>query len=111
MRRYRKWKRLSRDEIALWVSRYQASGLGLRRFAEQNRIAVNSLRYWIHAKGHLNASEPTRAVTPRFQEIRLSRSLPLESWAVEVSLPNGVGVRFNTAAKPAWIGLVIKALR
>src|SRR5258707_15420635 len=38
MRRYRKWKRLSRDEIALWVSRYHASGLGLGEFAEQNRI-------------------------------------------------------------------------
>src|SRR5258707_15287025 len=104
MRRYRKWKRLSRDEIALWVSRYQASGLGLRRFAEQNRIAVNSLRYWIHAKGHPNASEPARAVIPRFQEIRLSRSLPLESWAVEVSLPNGVAVWVKQTRKTAWIG-------
>jgi hypothetical protein len=63
------------------ISRYQASGLGLRHFAEQNRIAVNSLRYWIHAKGHPNASELARAVTPRFQEIRLSRGL---LWVAEM---------------------------
>ena len=111
MRRYRKWKRLSREEIALWVSRYHASGLGLRNFAEQNRIAVNSLRYWIHTVDHPKASKPATTVAPRFQEIKLTGSLPVQSWAVEVSLPSGLAVRFNTTAKPTWIGLVVKALR
>jgi hypothetical protein len=95
----------------LWVNRYHASGLGLRRFAEQNRIAVNSLRYWIHTESHPKASKPVTAVTPRFQEIKLTGSSPLQSWAVEVSMPSGLAVRFNTTAKPAWIGSVVKALR
>jgi hypothetical protein len=35
----------------------------------------------------------------------------LASWAAEVSLSQGLNVRFNGTARPDWIGAVIQSLQ
>jgi len=115
------WKEVSQEEIAAWVERYRASSLGLRRFAEQNSLSVQRLRYWVYCKGDPKGAEPEVKVTPVemaavevapvFQEIKLPVSLPQQSWALEVSLPNGVAIRFSNLPKPVWLGSLLKAFR
>src|ERR1700690_3943345 len=101
--------RVSREEIASWVSRYRASPLGLRRFAEKNGISINRLRHWAYGKRKSKSVKPDVAAAV-FQEIKLTGGLPLQNWAAEVSLPSGLAVRFSAAATPAWIGSVVKGL-
>jgi|ERR1039457_5178673 hypothetical protein len=96
-RRPNGWKEVSQEEITAWVERYRASSLGLRRFAEENGIPVQRMRLV--------------QVAPVFQEIKLPASLAQQSWALEVSLPNGVAIRFENLPKPAWLGSLVKALR
>jgi hypothetical protein len=105
------WKPVSQAESTSWVRRYRASRLGLRQFAERNGISINRLRYWVYGNGERKASKPVTREAPVFQEIKLTGGLPLESWAVEASLPSGLVVRFNATAKPVWIGSVIQALQ
>jgi len=91
--------------------------LGLRRFAEENGISLQRLRYWVYGKPDPKASQPEVEVSPVeavpiFQEIKLPVSLAQQqSWALEVSLPNGVAIRFNNLPKPVWLGSLVKALR
>ncbi len=101
--------RVSREEIASWVRRYRASSLGLHRFAEKNELSLNRLRYWVYGKRN-SRSVKLAAAAPVFQEIKLPGGLP-QSWAAEVSLPNGLAVRFSATATPAWIGSVVKGLQ
>jgi hypothetical protein len=109
------WKEFSQEEITAWVERFRASSLGLRRFAEQNGIPVQRLRYWVY--GQPNPKPPAAEevlpveVAPVFQEINLPVSLPPQSWALEIGLPNGMAIRFHNLPKPVWLGSLVKALR
>ena len=99
------------DEIADWVSRYRASGLGLRRFAQEHGIAATRLHYWVYQKSR-SRSAGLEAVRPVFQELKLAEGLPLlPNWAAEISLPEGLAARFSAAAPPVWIGAVVQSLR
>src|SRR5260370_35695113 len=89
--------RVSREEITSWVRRYRASSLGLRPFAEKNELSINRLRYWVYGKRNSKSVRPAAAV-PVFQEMKLTAGLPLPSLAGEVSLPNGLAVRFMPAS-------------
>jgi hypothetical protein len=115
-RRPNGWKEVSQEEISAWVERYRASSLGLRRFAEENGIPVQRMRYWVYGQPEAQASEveteetPVQ-VAPVFQEIKLPASLAQQSWALEVSVPNGVAIRFENLPQPAWLGSLVKALR
>ena len=98
------------EEIADWVSRFRASGLGLRTFAAQHGLSRNRLHYWVYDKRH---SQSAKLLTPapQFQELKLAVGLPLADWAAEVSLASGLAVRFSGTAAPAWIGAVVQQLR
>jgi hypothetical protein len=99
------------EEIAEWIRRYRASGLGLGAFGGRHGIPAGRLRYWLYQKGH---SKPGKPLSPvwAFQEVRLPAGLSVPpNWAAEVSLSRGVAVRFSGSAAPAWIGLVVEALQ
>jgi hypothetical protein len=99
------------DEMANWVSRYRASGMGLQRFAQEHGIAATRLHYWVYRRSRPRPARP-EAVRPVFQELKLAEGLPLlPNWAAEISLPEGLAVRFSAAAPPVWIGAVVQSLR
>jgi len=97
------------EEIADWIARYRASGLGLRAFAEQHGISHSRLHYWVYDKRPRPLSPPL-VPGPLFQEVRLAGSWPLANWAAEINLSSGLTVRFSAAAAPAWIGAVLEQL-
>ena len=97
------------EEIADWIARYRASGLGLRAFAEQHGISHSRLHYWVYDKRYRPLSQPL-VPGPLFQEVRLAGSWPLANWATEINLSSGLTVRFSAAAAPAWIGAVLEQL-
>jgi hypothetical protein len=107
----------SSEEIAIILSRYRASGLGLEQFARQQGIPPGRLHYWLYQKrpgpGAGRRAKPGRpAATPLFQEIQLgSRPEPVSRWATEVSLPSGLAVRFDPVATAEWIGAVVQTLQ
>ncbi len=100
----------SPKEMANWVTRYRASGLGLGTFAKQHGLPRARLHYWVYDPRHAHLGRPS-AKPPVFQELKLIAGLPGPNWAVEISLPAGPVARFSAAATPAWIGAVLKALR
>src|SRR6266581_6136687 len=91
--------RVSREEITSWIRRYRASSLGLRPFAEKNKLSINRLRYWVYGKSNSKSVKPS-AAAPVFEEMKLTAGLPLQTWAAEVSLPNGLAVRFSADQDP-----------
>jgi len=105
--------RVSHEEISSWIRRYRASSLGLRPFAEKNEISINRLRYWVYGKRNRKSVKPA-APAPVFQEMKLTAGLPLQSWAAEVSLANGLAVRFSAESiqsSPEFVAQVIGQLR
>lgn len=108
--------RPSAQEVAGVLSRYRASGLGLKRFAQEEGIPAGRLHYWLYQKhraGSRRRLEPgvERVSAAVFQEVKLAGGLPSSAgWAVEISLPSGVTTRFNAATSPLWIGAVVRAL-
>jgi hypothetical protein len=107
----------SSNEIANIIARYRASGLGLKAFAQEQGFPPGRLHYWIYQKSSRvsgrRRAKPTQAfVAPVFQEVKLpSRPEWGCSWAAEVSLPEGLAVRFNANASAEWIGSVVQALQ
>jgi hypothetical protein len=105
------------EEIAALISAYRESGLGLRRFAQENRIPPSRLHYWVYQKSRdlkpgLSAKDPKTVREPVFQELKLGAGTSLmESWAAEVRFAGGVSVRFSGTVTPGWIGAVIQALQ
>ena len=94
------------QEIVSWITRYRASGLSLAVFAREHGITPGRLRYWIYYKQRRFKESPP----PVFQELKLTAPVG-PSWAAEVSLAQGLSVRFSGTAAPAWIGLVVQALQ
>ena len=105
----------SSEQIAAIISRYRASGLGLKVFARENGIPPGRLQYWIYQKyarqtNHQRSEPGPLAISPVFQEIKLPSMPQSGNWAAEVSLPRGIAVRFSASASAQWIGSVIQAL-
>ena len=104
-------------EMAALIAAYRESGLGLRRFAQDNRIPPGRLHYWIYQKRRDSklrsaAQDPKAVGEPVFREVTLGAGTSLlESWAAEVRFAGGVSVRFSGTATPGWIGAVIQALQ
>jgi hypothetical protein len=105
------------EEIAAIITRYRASGLGLKAFALEEGLSPGRLHYWVYQKpdgvsGRRPAKLTQAAVAPVFQEVKLpSRPEWDSSWATEVGLPGGIAVRFSPSASAQWIGSVVQALR
>jgi transposase-like protein len=100
----------SPEEIAEWICRYRAGGLGLSAFAEHHGLSRSRLHYWVYDK---RFSKLAKAPAPLalFQEVKLPDRLPFADWAAEVSLSSGMAVRFSGTVAPAWIGAVVERLR
>jgi hypothetical protein len=100
--------------ISKVLARYRQSGLGVVQFAHEQGIPPGRLHYWIYQKGRTRRNEPRRVSlsTPVFQELNVGTMLPVvDGWVAEVSLPDGLAVRFSPKATGEWIGLVVQALR
>ncbi len=95
------------------ISRYRASHLGLKRFAQEQGIPAARLHYWVYQKSRSKARKLSSMVpAPVFQEVKIAACIPpVESWAAEISLPQGLAIRLSAAAMPAWIGSVVEALQ
>jgi hypothetical protein len=101
-------------EISALVKEYRASGLGVPDFARQHRLAPGRLHYWIYQKCRSRPAPPARPAggPPRFQEVKLAALWPgAETWAAEVSLVNGLQIRFRPEVSPGWVGSVVHALQ
>jgi transposase-like protein len=104
-------------EMTALVSAYCESGLGLKRFAQENGISPSRLHYWVYqksrdSKSRSSARDPKALRTPGFQEVKIGGGTPLmESWAAEVRLAGGLSVRFSGTATPGWIVAVIQGLQ
>jgi len=103
--------------MAALVAAYRQSGVSLKQFARERRIRPGRLHYWVYQKnqepkpGSL-AQEPRANREAGFQEVKLEAGGAwLQSWAAEVSLPQGLNVRFSGMASSDWIGAVIQALQ
>lgn len=105
------------QEIAAVIAGYRESGLSLEKFARERGIRPSQLHYWVYQK---NQKAKPRSLTkdwagsPRtvFQEVKLeAATVLLPSWAAEVSLGQGLNVRFSETAGPDWIGAVIQSLQ
>lgn len=96
------------------IARYRASGLTLACFAREEGLPLGRLRYWVYVKGPRQAlQDGARPVSaPVFQEVKVGALFAGGGgWAAEVSLSEGMAVRFSGAAAPGWIGAVVQALQ
>jgi hypothetical protein len=100
------------QEIDALISRYRASGLGLERFARQEKMPYGRLHYWIYQKSRAKSSKRSQTPLPVFQELKLASCLPsMTGWVAEISLPKGLAIRFSAAANPNWIASVVATLQ
>jgi hypothetical protein len=96
-------------QISKWVARYRASGLSLKRFAEEHRIPHGRLQYWVYQKSR-NGSFAEPAPATRFEEVPLPELLRGSGWAAEICLRQGPTVRISASASPEWIGALVQQL-
>ena len=75
------------------LRRFESSGLDRSEFCRREDVAVSSFQRWHHRLGSVAA--PVAAA--EFVELvpTSSPSVPSSSWSLEVSLPNGVCLRFQ----------------
>ena len=96
-------------ERARWVGRYRASGLGLKRFAEQHGLSVGRLHYWVYGSSPGRAA---KASAPVFQEVRLpGAAFTPAAWSAEVGLPDGTTVRLARGTDAGWMEALVECLR
>lgn len=94
---------------ARWVNKYRASGLSLRRFAEQHGLSAGQLHYWVY---RLSKAGRSNASAPVFQEVRLAGALPTPTaWSAEVGLPDGTTVRLARGTEVNWAMALVESLR
>jgi hypothetical protein len=103
------------DERMRWVKRYQESGVGLKRFAEEHGLRPAQLHYWVYgrprstsAAAQISAQPPE----PMFQEVIVARPLAgTGDWSAEIGLPNGSYLRLRGGTDPAWVGALLEQVR
>ena len=82
----------TRRTKAQWTEilrRFESSGLDSRRFCRREGLALSSLQRWRRRLGSVSVAEFVELVPT-------SRpSVPLSCWSLDVSLPNGVDLRFE----------------
>lgn len=96
-------------ERARWVAKYRASGMGLRRFANQHGLSAGQLHYWVYG-GRKPRVWPDKA--PMFGEVRLAEMSPAPSpWTAEVVLPDSTTVRLGRGMEVTWAAALVECLR
>lgn len=107
-------QQFSAEEVSRVVSRYRASGLGLAQFAQEHGIPAGRLHYWVYDRARATTDKRSKGSgsSPVFREVKVSPWLPgMARWGAEVSLLEGITVRFDAEATPTWIGSVVQALQ
>ncbi len=108
------------SDVPALIEAYRESGLGLKRFAQEQGISATRLHYWVYQKHRApkrkarakNAGDVRGPVFQEFQEVKLDPgSSFMQNWSAEVSLARGLSIRFSAAAAPGWIGAVVQALQ
>ena len=81
--------RRTKSQCTEILGRFASSQLGSREFCRREGLALSSFQRWHRRLVSVAAAEFVELVpTP-------SPSVPLSSWSLDVSLPNGVGLRFH----------------
>lgn len=94
---------------ARWIQRYRASGLSLKRFAQQHGLKAGQLHYWVYL---CPQSAVASKAMPTFQEVHLpAPALSGGSWSTEIGLPNGTTVRLARQTDLAWAKALVDCLR
>jgi hypothetical protein len=68
---------------------FESSGVDSRGFCRREGLALSSFQRWRRRLGSVAASEFIELVPTS------SPSVPSSSWSLDVSLPNGVALRFG----------------
>jgi len=71
------------------LSQFESSGLGPQEFCRREGLAPSSFQRWRRELGSAAAAEFVELVPTS------SSSVPPASWSLDVSLPNGVSLRFQ----------------
>ncbi len=69
------------------LRQFESSGLDARKFCRREGLSLSSFQRWRRGLGSIEASE--------FVELIPTASAPSSSWSLDVSLPNGVSLRFQ----------------
>ena len=81
--------RLSKAQWTEILKRFESSGLGSREFCRREELAPSSFQRWRRQIGPVEAAEFVElvpSVSPREET---------SSWSLDVSLPNGMRLRFQ----------------
>ena len=68
---------------------FESSGVDSRGFCRREGLALSSFQRWRRRLGSVTSSEFVELVPTS------SPSVPSSSWSLDVSLPNGVALRFQ----------------
>ena len=71
------------------LERFVSSELGPREFCRREDLSLSSFQRWRRQLGAVAAAEFVELVPTS------SPSVPLSGWSLDVSLPNGVSLRFQ----------------
>jgi len=86
--------KVTKEEKAQWVRRFEQSGLSLREFSAQNGLGHVTLWRWVN-KSREQAVAVSATATPAFTEILFPGSGQPGPWVAEWSLPNGAVLRLS----------------
>ena len=89
-----------------WVARYRASGMALRRFAQEHGLRPAQLHYWVY-----HPRPVSTGAAPRFQEVKLDELFAHHPWTVELELPGGSTLRVKASVDPTWVAELIRSVR
>ena len=97
---------------ARWVGRYRESGLGLKRFAEENGLRAAQLHYWVYGGRRPGGESRAEAAgtQPMFREYVVPQA-PVGDWGAEIVLPGGASLRLGRGTDPVWAGALLDQMR
>ncbi len=81
--------RYSKSEWTEILRRFETSGLGSREFCRREELAPSSFQRWRRQIGSVATAEFVELVPS------VSPNEETPSWSLDVSLPNGVNLRFQ----------------
>ena len=99
--------RRTREEAERLLRAYDRSGLSQARFAEQHRIALTTLHYWLRRRREQGRDSSRR---PALVPVNLRPALGAVSARIEVALTNGRQLRLPIDTEAARVASLAAAL-